>query len=167
METSPSVPDTTVLQPLPIHSEVQSLSFIISPNEDYATSIEALLALEIDCPSLQVSTRITTKRDYTYSSPKSLKPYKFSRIPSFLATKRKKKSVSIALYTTPPKKTIMILEGYTLGFPLDRLCDHPLVKSASRLEHCLSRKASSLSLWWTHSSGTEDTKSLYTKIPHL
>ncbi|ROT64139.1 pol-like protein [Penaeus vannamei] len=30
-------------------------------------------------------------------------------------------------------KSIMVLEGYPLGFPLDRIRDHPLVESASRL----------------------------------
>lgn len=37
------------------------------------------------------------------------------------------------VFAPPPKKTIMVLEGYPLGFSLDRLRDHPLIESASRL----------------------------------
>ncbi|ROT62228.1 hypothetical protein C7M84_019938 [Penaeus vannamei] len=36
------------------------------------------------------------------------------------------KKINIAPYIPPPKKSIMVLEGYPLGFPLDRLRDHPL-----------------------------------------
>ena len=110
-------------------SHQSSTSYIISTNEDFPTSIEALLALEKDFPSLKVSTNISNKGDYILKpgNPDSLQILNNTNV---LSTG---KTINLSPYCRPPKKTKMVLEDYPLGFPLSRLREHPLIDSASRL----------------------------------
>ncbi|ROT69723.1 hypothetical protein C7M84_012045 [Penaeus vannamei] len=110
-------------------SHQSSTSYIISTNEDFPTSIEALLALDKDFPSLKVSTNINNKGDCILKpvNPDSLQILDNTKV---LSTG---KTINLSPYCRPPKKTKMVLEGYPLGFPLSRLREHPLIDSASRL----------------------------------
>lgn len=48
------------------------------------------------------------------------------------------KIVSLLPYS-PPNRTKMVLEGYPHGFPMDRLEEHPLIESATRMKFRLTK----------------------------
>lgn len=125
----------------PVHPSQSSTSFIITPNVDFPTT-EALLALEKDFPKLKVSNKITNKGDYIPTNPDSHHILKSTRVLS------NGKTINLCLYSPPPKKTKMVLEGYLLEFPLGCLQEHPLIETASCLIVRPSKEETRLSLFW-------------------
>lgn len=112
MEVSKDSLDNTEDQSTSTASSQSSTSFIISSIEDITTSIESLLALEKDFPTLKVST-INNKGDYILkpTNPDSLQILEHTRVLS------NGKTINLCSYSPPLKKTKMVLEGYPLGFP--------------------------------------------------
>lgn len=88
--------------------------FIITPSPDFPTAIEALLSLEEQNSSLQVSTKLTQKGDFILQA----KNTENFHILVNIATFNKWKSISLLTYNPPSKKTKMVLEGYAHDFPM-------------------------------------------------
>jgi len=103
--------------------------FVITESEDFSSSIEALLALEKEFPSLQVSTKITPKGDYILQAKDNDSLLTLQNA----AVLSNGKTVAVNLYDPLLKITKMVLEGYPIGFPMDHLENHPLVESSTRL----------------------------------
>lgn len=132
-ETLPTSENAIDLNPTEtIDSSKVSLStrFLITKSTDFSSSIEALLAIEKEYPSLQVSTKITSQGDYILQA----KDKETLTLLQNIKVLNSGKTVNLTTYYSSPKKTKRVLEGYPLGFPMDRLENHPLIESASRLK---------------------------------
>lgn len=116
--------------------------FIMTPSSDFPTAIEALLSLEKDNSSLQVSMKINQKGDFILQA-KNAETYILVNITTLTTGK----SVNLLTYTPPLNKTKMVLEGYPHGFPMDRLEGQSLIESVevptnqrryqTRFGHCI------------------------------
>lgn len=120
----------------------QPSSFIIFPNDDFSTSIEALLAFEKAFPFLQVFKKITNKIEYILKAKDSATFYILQNTRVLSSGK----TINLCAYRPSPKKTRMVLEGYPFGFPLNHLQENPLIESASCLLARPSRKETRLVL---------------------
>lgn len=129
MDTSQATPVTQETCSTKTPSKKIPSEYITTSNDDFPTSIEALLALEKDYPSLQVSIRLTKKGDYIFTTTDS----DTARILQDVKVLSSDKTVTLGPYTPPPKTTKMVVEGYPLGFPLDHIKEHPLIESATQL----------------------------------
>jgi len=114
---------------IPITPPDLSRKFIISPS-DFSTSIEALLALEKENPAIQVATKVTKQGDFILQA-KNEETFHILNNTTILNIG---KCINLKPFSPPLKRTKMVLEGYPHGFPMERLLEHHLIESASRLK---------------------------------
>lgn len=142
MEISQDIPKANSEQCTSSPAIDQPSSFIIFPNDDFSTSIEALLAFEKAFPFLQLLKKITNKIEYILKAKDSATFYILQNTRVLSSGK----TINLCAYRPSPKKTRMVLEGYPLGFSLNHLQENPLIESASCLLARPSRKETRLVL---------------------